>query len=135
MAISFTDAFVEVDGNDLSEYVTSVTLSIEADDVDTTTMGNGGARTRIGGLKDGSVSITFVQDFGAAALDATLWPLFNTVVGIVIRPTSSAVGTSNPEYSFDALVNKYEPVSGSVGDRLDTEVEWPISGAVTRATS
>ena len=129
-----TDYKVTVNGTNLSTNLNSVELSIEADDLETTAFG-GEWRTRVGGLKSGSVTLSFLQDFGASSVDATLFPLFNTLATVVITPTSSTVSSTNPSYTAVALVNQYMPFASSVGDIATLSVTWPTSGTITRATS
>jgi len=61
-------------------------------------------------------------------LDSIIHPLIGTVVAVVILPTSSAVGASNPSYSFSCLVSGYSPFASSVGDLATTSVSWPVTG-------
>lgn len=129
-----TDYKVTVNGTNLSTNLNSVELSIEADDLETTAFGSEW-RSRIGGLKTGSVTLSFLQDFGAGSVDATLFPLFNTLATVVITPTSSTVSSTNPSYTAVALVNQYMPFASSVGDIATLSVTWPTSGTITRATS
>lgn len=129
-----TDYKVTVNGTNLSTNLNSVELSIEADDLETTAFG-GEWRTRIGGLKNGSITLSFLQDFGAGSVDATLFPLFNTLATVVITPTSGTVTATNPSYTAVALVNQYMPFASSVGDIATLSVTWPTSGTVTRATA
>jgi hypothetical protein len=129
-----TDYKVTVNGTNLSANLNSVELSIEADDLETTAFG-GEWRTRIGGLKNGSITLSFLQDFGAGAVDATLFPLFNTLATVVIVPTSGTVTSTNPSYTAVALVNQYMPFASSVGDIATLSVTWPTSGTVSRATA
>ena len=118
----------------LSTLVNSVTLDITTDEVETTAFGST-YRTRIGGLKDASVSLDFMQDFGAGAVDALLFPLMGSTVAVKIAPTSGTVTATNPEYQFTALVTQYQPFAGAVGDLATLSVTWPVSGEVTRATA
>jgi len=129
-----TDYKVTVNGTNLSSSLTSVDLSISADEVDTTTFG-GEWRTVTGGLKSGSITLNFNQDFAAGSIDATIWPLLNTAATVVITPTSSSVSATNPSYTAIALVNSYQPFASSVGDLATLSVTWPTSGTVTRATA
>jgi hypothetical protein len=57
-----TDASVVINSVDLSDRVSSVTLSVEVDEQEDTAMGDT-YRSRIGGLRDWSVDIEFHQDF------------------------------------------------------------------------
>jgi hypothetical protein len=118
----------------LSTSLASVTLDITADEVETTAFGSS-YRTRIGGLKDASVSLDFHQDFGAGAIDSLLFPLLGSTVAVKIVPTSGTVTSSNPEYSMSCLVTQYQPFAGAVGDLATLSVTWPVSGEVTRATA
>jgi hypothetical protein len=118
----------------LSESIASVTLDITTDEVETTAFGST-YRTRIGGLKDASVSLDFHQDFGAGSVDALLFPLMGSTVAVAIAPTSGTVTATNPEYRFTALVTQYQPFAGAVGDLATLSITWPVSGEVVRGTA
>ena len=110
-----------------------MTLDITADEVETTAFGST-YRTRIGGLKDASVSLDFMQDFAAGSVDALLFPLMGSTVAVKIAPTSGTVSATNPQYEFTALCTQYQPYAGATGDLATLSVTWPVSGEVTRAT-
>jgi hypothetical protein len=129
-----TDYKITVNGSNLSTSLNQVELALESDDLETTAFG-GTFRERIGGLKTGSLTLQFMQDFAAGAVDATLFPLFNTVATVVIVPTSGTVNSSNPSYTATCLVNSYSPHASSVGDIATFSVTWPTTGTVTRATA
>lgn len=129
-----TDYSITINGSDFSSNLNSVELALEADDLETTAFG-AGWRTRIGGLKNGSLTLNFMQDFGAASVDATLNPLLGTIATVVIKPTSGTVTATNPSYTASCLVNQYSPFASSVGDIATLSVTWPTSGTVTRATA
>lgn len=129
-----TDYKITINGTNFSTNLNSVELALEADDLETTAFGSEW-RTRVGGLKSGSVTLSFMQDFGASSVDATLFPLFNTLATVVVTPTSGTVTATNPSYSAVCLVNQYSPFASATGDIATFSVTWPISGAVTRGTS
>ena len=131
---SATDYKITVNGSNLSTNLNSVELALESDDLETTAFGTT-FRERIGGLKTGSLTLQFMQDFAAGAVDATLFPLFNTLATVVIVPTSGTVSASNPSYSALVLCNSYSPHATSVGYIATFSVTWPTSGTVTRATA
>ena len=128
------DYKITVGTTNLSTSINSVTLDITADEIETTAFGST-YRTRIGGLKSGSVSLDFMQDFGAGAVDALLFPLLGSTVAVKIAPTSGTVTATNPQYEFTALVTQYQPFAGAVGDLATLSVSWPVTGEVTRATA
>jgi len=129
-----TDHKITINGTNLSTSLNSVELALESDDLETTAFGDN-FRQRIGGLKTGSLTLSFLQDFGASSVDATLFPLWNTIATVVITPTSSSVSATNPSYTATCLVNSYTPFASSVGDIATFSVTWPTSGTVTRATA
>lgn len=129
-----TDVKVTINGTNFSSNLAQVELSIESDDVETTAFGSDW-RSRVGGLKQGSLTLDWHQDFGASSVDATLFPLLNTIATVVITPTSGSVSSTNPSYTGTFLVNSYSPIASSVGDLATFSVTWPASGTVTRATA
>lgn len=131
---ALTDVAVTLNGTDISTMLAQVSIEMSADEIDTTSFGKTW-RTRTGGLKDASLTLSFHQDFGASAVDATLYPLFNTVATVVVKPTSGSVTATNPSYTGTYLVSSYSPISGSVGDLATFDVTWQAAGSVTRATA
>lgn len=132
MAFAMLDATVVLNAVNLSNFVRSVQLQVEQDELETNTMGGNGYKSRIGGLKDWNVQIEFNSDFGVGAVDATIWPLFGTTTSIAIKPTSAAVSTTNPEYQGTVLVNQVNPMGGSVGEVSTVEVQWPGASPLIR---
>lgn len=129
-----TDYKVTLNGANLSTSLASVELPIEIDEQETTAFGSEW-RTRIAGLKSGSITLEFHQDFAAGAIDATLWPLLGTNATVVVVPTSGTVTASNPSYTGTFLVTQYTPYASTVGDLATLSVTWPLTGALTRATA
>jgi len=109
-------------------------LDITADEIVTTAMGDTFV-SRTGGLKSGTLSIDFQQDFASSEVDATLFPLLGTTTAFVIKPTSGSVSATNPSYSGSVLVNQHIPVANAVGELATMSVSFPTSGTITRATS
>lgn len=129
-----TDYNITINGTSFSSSLAAVTLDITVEEQDTTSFGST-ARTRIGGLKDASISLDFHQDFGASSVDTTIFPLLGSNATVVIKPTSSTVSATNPTYTAVALVTQYQPFANSVGDLATLSLSWPITGAITRATA
>jgi hypothetical protein len=129
-----TDYFVSINGTDFSSTLNSVELSQEADDLETTAFGSSW-RTRIGGLKQASLTLNFMQDFAAGSVDAVLNPLLGSIATVVIKPTSGTVTSTNPSFTMAALCTQYSPFASSVGDIATLSVTWPVSGTVVRGTA
>jgi len=130
-----TDFSVSINGSTaLASYLTQVELKTSANDITTTSFGSTWV-TRVAGLKEGSLTLQFNQDYAASTVDATLWPLLGSNATVVIKPTSTAVSSSNPAYTAVALVTDLTPVSGQIGDLATFSVTWPTTGTVSRATA
>jgi hypothetical protein len=131
-----TQVVVKIGGVDLSSYVSNVSLSSSADAIETTSFSSAGARERVSGLKDNSVTIDFMQDFAASAVEATVYPLIgSTAIAYEILPNGTAVSSTNPKYTGSLIVTDWTPVAGAVGELLTASVTWPITGAITKATA
>ena len=134
-----TAQYVSINSVDLSSYVRSCTLELQADNPEFSNMGSAGAREYKQGLKAGTLNVEFNQDFAnsASATDQALWGMFNTGTNVAfeLRATSSAVGTTNPKYTGNVVPVNYPAVGGAVGDAATVSISWPTSGAVSRATS
>jgi hypothetical protein len=118
VAISIaTDVHIIVNGVTLSDHVTKVTTDDNRAKKDITCMG----ATSVAyakGLGDASVSVTFLQDFAAGKVHATLQPLIgsSTPVNVEIRPTSGGRTATNPAYLISALLFNYGMVDAQVGE-------------------
>jgi hypothetical protein len=129
-----TDYKVTINGGTVSSSLASVELPIEVDEQETTAFGSSW-RTRIAGLKSGSITLEFHQDFAAGSIDSILYPLLGTNATVVVVPTSGTVTASNPSYSGTFLVTSYTPYASTVGDLATLSVTWPLTGELTRATA
>lgn len=136
MAKLVTNSYtITVNGVDFSDHLAACEFAINVDEQETTSFGSG-YRSRIGSLKDASVTLSWHQDFGAASVDATLFPLLGSFATVVAKPTSGTVTATNPSYTGVFLVSQYSPINGSVGDLAVFDTTWNLaSGSVTRGTA
>lgn len=134
--IVLTDAKVTINSVILSDHIANITLESKDDIVETTAFGaTGAAKTRVAGLVDNQVTFDFHQDFAAANVEATIYPLLGQTTTIVIQPTSAVVGATNPTYTFTALISDWTPLKAAVGTLSTASVTWPITGAITKAVA
>jgi IMP cyclohydrolase len=132
-----TNAYVTINGVNLSDHIASITLTTTDDVIETTAFGSS-ARTRVGGLADNSVALEFHQDYAASSVEATINgspSLVGTVTAVVVKPNGATTAADNPAYSFNALVSEWTPLNGAVGELATASVTWPIDGAITKAVS
>jgi hypothetical protein len=128
-------SYIALNSTDLSTYCSKIELTIEAEEKDVTTFGSAGWHENLGGIKSGSLALTFKQDVAASAIDSIMWALFGTQVTFETRLNNAVVGTSNPKYTGSVLIRQWNPISGSVGDVAEVSVTYPTTGAVARATA
>ena len=132
--IVLTNAYVLFGSTDLSDHISSISLSSTYDIVETTAFGQT-SKTRVAGLADNSVTLEFHQDYATSNVEATIFPLIGTTTTVVVIPVDTTVSATNPSYTFTALVAEWQPLSGAVGELATASVTWPISGAITKAVA
>lgn len=137
MAVTvINDASVTVNAVDLSDHVKRVSVTRTFNEVDVSAMGDTDAQ-RLPGLGDGEITVTFLQDYASASVDATLWPLVGDGTGftVVVKPDSGAVSVSNPSFTATCHLYDYTAIDAEVGTVTEVPVTMKTSGAITRATA
>jgi hypothetical protein len=121
---------------DLSEYVTSITLTQTFDEVETTAMG-ATSHQFAKGLEASTLTVDFLNDWAAAKVQATLQAAYGTsVTAIVIPVKGTAVGATNPTYTVSILVNNLTPVgTGGPEDFARSSMTFTCTSAVAYSTS
>ncbi len=120
-----------VNSVDLSDHVRENTLQMSAEDLDATAMG-ATSRAHAVGLRDDRMEVTFLQDYAATKVDATLAPLVSSSTGVTIvcKPTSAATSATNPSYTMTGLLFDYTPIDATVGEISSPEVTFlPAPGS------
>jgi len=128
---------VTINSVDLSAYVSSVTVTREFDELETTAMGASG-HSRIAGLSNDSFTISFFQDFAATKVNATLEAVLDSAsktTTCVVKPTSAAVSATNPSYTGTIFVGSWTPINGGVADLATVDATFKVNGAIAKATT
>lgn len=129
---------VKVGSTELTTNIASVEVTETVDEIEVTALGQN-ARSRIAGLKDASVTLSFHQDYDASSVNATLNTIFGGTSSVtILAGTSLTQGTATstaPLFSIPILCSQTTPVSGQVGDLTTFDVTWPATGEVTRSTT
>jgi len=134
------DASVLINGVDLSARVAQVEVQMNSDDVDVSTMG-AGVHQHLAGLRADAYIVTFLSDFDAAMVDATLAPLQASASStpefpIKVRAHQTAVSSINPSFEcLKAILLTYSPIAGAIGARSETQVTFPSNDMITRHTT
>jgi len=122
--------YVTINAVNLSDHVRQATLALEASALDSTAMGDTWTEN-VFGLKSGTLTVEFNDDFAASNVDATLWAAFGTNVAFAVRPDAGAISTTNPEYQGLIGIAQFN-LGGSAGEVARKSLTFPLSGAVTR---
>lgn len=120
-----------LDGDDISASCARAELVINAAEIETTDFGSEGFTEVIGGLKSGTLSLDFHNDFGAGGVSTLFADLVGETAVITLAPNGSTAAADNPVYTATILVNSFTPISGAVGDLATFSVSFPTTGSVT----
>jgi hypothetical protein len=125
------DGFIQVNGVNLSDHCSSVTVESSAEDVDLTAFTTAGYREFGQGFKDATVTATFFQDYAAASVHQTLQPLYDAggTFSVYVKASQATVSATNPRMELTtARMFGYNPLAGAVGDASTMDVEFRNAG-------
>lgn len=132
------DAWLEVDGNDLSSRVRQIEVTMNADDIDSSTMGEG-VHQHLAGLRSDNYVVTFASDFAVGMVDDVLFPLLATAdtqpeFTVKASAFGSVASTTNPHYTTGkAILLNYSPIAGEIGALSEVQVTIPSNEAIVRS--
>jgi hypothetical protein len=133
-ALVLQNAKVVINTVDLSDHCVSASGSFAVELQESTAMG-ANYRTRLAGLKDLSLDLTFNQNYASGSVDATLMGALGTSVAVTFKPVNTTTSATNPEIQCNMFVVDYQPFGQSVGDKATATAKLVVNGNVTRATS
>lgn len=127
------NAYFDVNGVNLTSRTRQVTLSFTAEEHDDTVMG-ATYRSKKLGLADWTINATFLQDYAAANVDATLFPLVGSgSFSMNLYPSGSTSAADNPRFSGNVVLAEYTPLDSAVGDLAEVSVTFLGAGTLTRS--
>lgn len=124
-----TNAYCMINSVDLSDHVRSVTIDYNAETPEITAMGDL-TKTRLGGLLDWKLDIEFNQDYAAAKVHITLFTLVGVPTTVIVQAVAGAESATNPKFTGTAILSKYVPMGGKVGDVAVSKAEFVGSGTL-----
>jgi hypothetical protein len=115
-----------VNANDLSQYVTNISIEDSRDAVDVTGLSET-YREYITGLGDATVTVTFINDQTASpGPDITVYPLYANQTNGTIKFKANTAGTV--VYTMVGRPYSWPPVSGGPGDANTIDVTFQNGG-------
>ena len=129
---------ITVNGVDLSDHAREITLETSVAELPDNVHGDNTAKVRAG-LENWTINVTFLQDFAASEVDATLRGASIGLVGhsafnIIVGADAAAVSTTNPRYSGNCILSSYRPFGGQHGVNLEAQATFRAAGNLTRQT-
>ena len=126
---------VKINSVDISDHVSSVTLSQIFDELEITSLGDL-AHKFTKGLEASTLSIDFFNDFAASQITPTLQAAYGTTVTAVLIPVKgTAVSASNPLYTASILVNNLTPINGDVASINNASISFTCNSTVVQTTT
>lgn len=121
------NTFISLDGDNLSAFTNTSTLTRTADTHDVTTYGKN-SRVRTGGLLDGTASMGGIYDNTAGTGPrAVIEPLVGTTVELIRQPEGT--GSGKPQDKVDVVVKSYVETN-PVADMVTWTCELELSDDV-----
>ncbi len=123
---------VTLNATDISQYVQSVTVEDNIDNVEVTGFSEV-YKEYLGGLRDSTITVTVANDYAAGGPDALVTTMRTTAGTVKVKPDT----TGTVVYTMVAKAYNYSPVAGGVGAANTTDVTFMNAGTagLTRGTS
>jgi hypothetical protein len=125
------NAFIQVNGVNLSDHASSVTVESSAEEIDLTSFTSASYREFAAGFKDATITATFFQDYAAASVHATLQPLFDSggTFALYVKAENATTTSTNPRIELGtARLFGYTPLAGGVGEASTMDVSFRNAG-------
>ena len=137
-SVYLSNPVVTINSVALTDQCTSATVNYVYEQLETTSFGDtarkyGGAA--VTSLQNNSIEVELYQSYAASETEATIFGLVGIVTTIVIKPTSAAVGATNPSYTLTGCyLESHTPINASLGE-LSTITLSFAGGVLTKAVS
>jgi hypothetical protein len=130
----YDGGYLSVAGQDLSDHVHSMELTVGYKDLDDTSMGDEG-EVHMGGLQSWKLDVELAQDYGTDSVDTHIYGALNVETALIVKPDGGATATTNPKWTGNGIILDYPVMSGKVGDQALVKVTFLPRGKLTRATA
>ena len=109
------DVQVTLNAVDLTDHVTSASISRVFDELEVTAMGDT-SHVFVKGLEASTITLDFLNDTATSNVLQTLQAAWGSTVTLTLKQTSGATSATNPLYSTTVLVNNTTDINGAVAD-------------------
>jgi hypothetical protein len=135
MAIFLSNGVVvTLNSVDLSDHVTSASISRIFEELEVTAMGDS-SRKFTKGLETSTITLDFLNDTATGEVLQTLQAAWGTTVALTLKQTSDAISATNPEYQTTVLVNNTTDINGAVGDISTQSITFTCNSVIVVDTT
>jgi hypothetical protein len=135
MAVFLNAASVKINTVDITDHVTSATLTQSADELEITSLGDS-SRKYVAGLQTGKLDLEFLNDFAASQVCATLQTaIYTTVTAKLVPGPGTTISATNPLYTVSILINNLTPIAGAAGDMSSSSLSFTCNSTIVQTTS
>jgi hypothetical protein len=135
MAVFLNAASVKIGAVDITDHVTSATLTQSADELEITALGDS-SRKYVAGLQTGTLDLEFLNDFAAANVCATLQTaIYTTVTAKLVPGPGTTISATNPLYTVSILINNLTPIAGAAGEMSSSSLSFTCNSTIVQTTS
>ena len=137
-SVYLSNPSLTINAVDLQDQCTSATVNYVLEHLETTSFGDTarkyGAST-VTSLQNNSIEVELYQSYAASETEATIYGLVGIQTTLVLKPTSAAVGATNPSYTLTgAYLSAHTPINASLGE-LSTITLTFTGGVLTKAVA
>jgi len=137
-SVYLSNPSLTINAVDLQDQCTSATVNYVLEQLETTSFGDTarkyGAST-VTSLQNNSIEVELYQSFQASETEATVFGLVGIQTTLVLKPTSAAVGATNPSYTLtNCYLSAHTPINASLGE-LSTITLTFTGGVLTKAVA
>jgi hypothetical protein len=128
------DVQVTLERVDLTDHVTSASISRVFDELEVTAMGDT-SHVFVKGLEASTITLDFLNDTATSNVLQTLQAAWGTTVALTLKQTSGATSATNPLYSTTVLLNNTTDINGAVGDISTQSITFTCNSPIVITTS
>jgi hypothetical protein len=120
---------------DLSDHVTSFSLNRQKDQIEISAMGDT-AHKFVSGLSADQITVSFLNDRGAASVLKTLQDAYGTTVAFsAIQNKTDPVAATNVLYTGYILVDNLTDINGAVADEATMDITFTCNATTAVAST
>ena len=128
------DVQVTLNAVDLTDHVTSASISRVFDELEVTAMGDT-SHVFVKGLEASTITLDFLNDTATSNVLQTLQAAWGTTVALTLKQTSGATSATNPLYSTTVLLNNTTDINGAVGNISTQSITFTCNSPIVITTS